>query len=55
MRRHKASKARSSSAVSWWHSAMKLGLLTGMSSGPGSSGGTKSGSKGSDGSHVTPK
>ncbi len=43
-RRQRSSKARSSSAVSWWHSAMKLGRLTGTSSLPGSSGGVKSGS-----------
>ncbi len=54
-RRHRSSKARSSSDVNWWQSAMKLGRLTGTSSLPGFSGGTKAGSKGRDGSHVTPK
>ena len=37
-RRHRISNARSSSAVSWWHSSMKFGRLTGTSSLPGSSG-----------------
>ena len=44
MCRHRSSKARSSSAVSSAHSAMKLGRLTGTSSLPGSSGSVKSGS-----------